>query len=125
MTRNSRWRAVVLATTALAPFPACDGTPSVSSSTTEAVVKGTVTVRGKKADSGTVVFDPANVRRRDVAPRTAPIEKDGTYAITTLVGDNTISVTGPKFDRDEEVGTSQYILDVPSGESTFEIQLPR
>ena len=102
-----------------------DGTPSVSSSTTEATVKGSVTIRGKSATSGTVVFSPANIRRPDAQPRRSEIAKDGTYSITTLVGDNVISVAGPKFDRDEQVGSSQITHDVPSGESRLDITLPR
>lgn len=102
-----------------------DGTPSVSSSTAEATVRGSVTIRGKPATSGSVVFSPANVRRPDARPRRSEIAKDGTYSITTLVGDNVVSVAGPKFDRDEQVGSSQIAHDVPSGESRLDIVLPR
>jgi len=108
-----------------APTGCNDGTPSVSSSRQEGVVTGAVTVRGKPAGGGVVVFDPANVQRPDAAARRAEIAKDGSYSITTLVGGNVISISGPKFDKDEEVGTSQLTLDVPAGESEFNLVLPR
>src|SRR5262245_43804881 len=47
----------------------CSGTPAVSTSTTEATVKGTVTIQGKPATKGTVEFDPANYQRKDVQAR--------------------------------------------------------
>src|SRR5947209_1699427 len=68
------------------------GHSATTSSTAEGTVTGTVTVRGKRATEGTVTFDPSNAQRKMVPARTAPIGKDGTYTITTLVGGNHVEV---------------------------------
>ena len=70
----------------------CDGKPSVETSTTEAKVKGTVTIKGKVATKGKVVFDPSNYKRKNESVRQADISADGTYEITTLIGPNTVKV---------------------------------
>src|SRR5262245_66253881 len=91
---------IVALTTALG----CGGRhPPVSSSATEATVTGTITLHGKKATRGEVVFDPSNYRRANEAARSAPISKDGTYSIRTLTGDNMVSVRAPEVmkSRDE------------------------
>jgi hypothetical protein len=99
------------------------GKPSVSGSTDEATVKGKVTIKGKTATKGTVVFDPANYKRKDVSARSAPIGEDGTYSIQTLVGINSVRVSGPQA---EKAGAA-YVnldLDVQQGDNTFDIVLP-
>jgi hypothetical protein len=101
-----------------------DGKPSVSSSTEEATVKGTVSIKGKPAKKGEVVFDPSNYRRKDEPVRKTPINPDGTYEIKTLVGENTVRVGG---DEAAKAGAS-YVslpLDVKSGQvNEFNIKIP-
>ena len=80
----------------LAALGCMDSRPSVSSSTTEATVKGTVTIKGKPATKGSVVFDPSNYARKNEQPRSAPLNKDGTYSIKTLIGSNSIRVSSPE-----------------------------
>jgi hypothetical protein len=101
-----------------------DGKPSVSSSKTEATVKGTVTIKGKPVTKGTVVFDPSNYQRTNEAARKAEISKDGTYTITTLVGENNIKVTGPDAEK-AGAAYDSFSLDVKAGENTFDISLPK
>jgi hypothetical protein len=101
-----------------------DGTPSVSSSTTEATVKGTVTIKGKLAKKGAVVFDPSNYARKHEQPRSAPINKDGTYSIKTLIGTNSVRVSSPEAEAASS-GYTNETLEVASGEQTFNIKLPR
>jgi len=88
----------------------------------EATVKGTVTVKGEPLTKGQVNFDPANVNRK-VGPRTAPIGSDGTYTIKTLIGQNTVRVTGPTIGRDPNLAMNERILDVQSGENQISIEL--
>jgi hypothetical protein len=99
------------------------GAPSVSSSTEEAAVKGTVSVKGKTATTGVVVFDPSNINRKGETGRTATIAADGSFTIKTLVGENMVSVRGPHV---EKAGLTQTrkLFDVKSGENTFAIELP-
>jgi hypothetical protein len=101
-----------------------DGRPSVDTSTAEATVKGTVKVRGKPATGGTIHFDPSNVKRKTEAVRSAPIGKDGSYTVKTLVGMNQITFTGPAFDKDRQLQDASVPYDVQSGEQTLNIELP-
>lgn len=98
-----------------------EGKPSVDTSTAEATVKGTVTLNGKPATQGEVVFDPANYQRKDAAPRSAPIESDGSYSVTTLTGTNQVNVNSPEL-TDSDVAALEF--DVQSGDNTFDIVLP-
>ena len=101
-----------------------EGKPSVSSDTTESTVKGTVTIKGKLASKGKVVFDPANYLRKDVTARSTDIGKDGTYTVKTLVGGNSVRVEGPEA---EKAGAAYMSIDfdVKAGENTLDITLPR
>jgi hypothetical protein len=99
------------------------GTPSVSGSTAEATVKGTVTINGKKATGGEVVFDPSNYRRANQQIRKAPIDKGGNYTVKTLVGENTITVMTPETRKDIRLQSESLSLDAQDGK-TFDIVLP-
>lgn len=108
----------------LVPFGAlalgCGGKPSVSSSTTECTVRGTVTIAGERANGGTIIFDPSNYQRKMVQARNAPISEDGTYEITTLVGLNTIQIAGPQAGA---VGAEYQMIDydAKAGEQTYDV----
>lgn len=117
-----RRRMMVLAAAAgLAVVWGCSGgAPAVDTSTTEATVSGKVSFSGKTATKGTVVFDPSNYKRKDAAPRSAEIGADGSYTVTTLVGQNQVSVNSP------ELKSSDYPpieFDVQSGDNTFDIEV--
>src|SRR5690606_22925014 len=114
MTRSPASRLLPLLLGALAPFVASgcgQGPPPVSASKTEATVRGKVVVRGKAATKGQVVFDPSNIRRKDAVARTAELNPDGTYSITTLIGENDVRYEGPAIAGDRELdGISLGIL---------------
>lgn len=117
-----RRRMMVLAATAgLAAAWGCSGgAPAVDTSTAEATVSGKVSFSGKTATKGTVVFDPSNYKRKDASPRSAEIGADGSYTVTTLVGQNQVSVNSP------ELKNSDYPpieFDVQSGDNTFDIEV--
>lgn len=102
-----------------------DGTPSASSSGSEATVHGVVKYKGEPVTEGTIRFDPANINRKMAKLVSAPIGKDGSYTIKTLVGGNTVGFDLPalaKKDPDVVYATFQY--EVPSGDSTYNIDLP-
>jgi hypothetical protein len=98
--------------------------PSVSSSTEEATVRGTVSFKGAPPTGGEVTFDPGNINRKGEMPRTAKVEKDGTYTIKTLVGENSVSVHSPAIDKDPSLSSNSRIVDVKSGENNVPIELP-
>ena len=86
-------------------------------------VKGTVSVEGKPLQAGTITFDPSNINRKDVSARTVDVT-GGNYSVTTLTGENLVSVHSPEVDRDPILSTNQRVVDVQAGESTVAIELP-
>jgi hypothetical protein len=106
----------------------CDsfGVPRVSSSQEETAVRGTVRVRGKPVDNGSVVFNAANVRRPQVPLRSAPINKDGTYSAKTLVGENSIQVSCKELmtAKNHMFAENEFFLMAKSGENLFDIDIP-
>jgi hypothetical protein len=112
--------------TALLTLGGCDNpAPSVSGSGQEATVKGVVKYKGKPVTEGTIRFDPANISRKDAKAVSAPIGKDGSYTLKTLVGGNSINVDLPAAltKGDPSLGMSSNNYDVPSGESTKDLDL--
>lgn len=110
----------------IAPW-GCDGgggAPPVESSLAEAKVRGTVKARGKLVTNGEVSFNPANAARKDVPTRSAPISKDGTYEITTLVGRNAVRIAGPTVAKDPQLGYAGLTYEVKAGDNTYDIDLP-
>src|SRR4051812_3404329 len=94
-----RLHLLVLGFSSLALLIGCEsaglGDPNFSTSTTEATVKGKVFYKGQPITDGKVVFNPANAKRKYVPSHEAPVSKEGTYSVTTLVGTNSIVVDGP------------------------------
>jgi hypothetical protein len=123
MTRASKMVALLGASTILVGWGCGGGTPSISSSTLEVTVKGTVTIKGKPATTGEVVFDPSNINRKAATSRSAKIADDGSYAITTMVGENMVTVQGPTVNQ-SGLTRNRKQYDVKSGESTLAIELP-
>ena len=68
----------------------------VSGSSEEAKIKGRVLVNGKPVKGGQLIFKVANANRPGVPSRTAKINPDGTYEVTTLVGQNYVETNGVK-----------------------------
>jgi len=112
------------ATTLLALGWGCGGGPAVETSTTEATVKGTVTIKGKPATEGSVTFDPSNINRKSESPRSAPIGKDGTYSVKTLVGLNQVTFSIPAIAKDAQLQDARLEYVAEPGEHTFDIVLP-
>ena len=126
MNLGTRWRFWAFLTLAALPVIAgCnDGSVSASGSTTEATVSGTVMIQGKLATEGEVVFDPANINRRDAQPRRASIDKDGHYSIKTLVGSNMATVENPVIARNGLQVANRQAIEITSGENAFDIRVP-
>lgn len=123
--RASRWWMAPAAATALSVAAwGCSGKSSAVSSTAEAKVSGTVKVNGKAMTSGKVTLDPSNYARKDAAPRTGEIKPDGTYEVTTLVGQNRVQVDGPAITQNPGLGYANETIDVPSSGMTHDIVLP-
>ena len=123
--RVSRWLLTPTAAAALSVAAwGCSEKPSVDSSTAEAKVTGTVKVKGKPMTSGTVSLNPSNYVRENANPRTGEIKSDGTYEVTTLVGQNGVRVAGPEITKNPGLGYANETIDVPAGGTTKDIILP-
>jgi len=119
------WTAVTL----LMACGGCDphgGAPSVSGSLEEATVKGTVRVYGKPVNNGSVIFNCVNIRRPNATPPQAPIKKDGTYEIKTLVGQNYVEVSCRELAKAKNrmFADTQIPVMVQAGENTIDLDLP-
>ena len=105
----------------------CDGSggaPTASSSTAQAKVKGTVTQKGKPLAKVDVKFNPANVNRKSAPSVTATTGDDGSYEITTLVGENTVSLGGAAMSKDAKLMYFSKTIDVKAGDNPFDITFP-
>jgi hypothetical protein len=124
--RRTRTRAALLALVCgLAAVGCGPGRPHAESSLAEATVTGHVRSSGKPITKGQVIFDPANVNRPNVSARSSEIGPDGAYKVTTLIGENRVTVAIPG--RRPNVGAPyvQQTCDVHAGEeNTLEINVP-
>jgi hypothetical protein len=100
----------------------CDS-PKATSSSAEATVHGTITVKGKPATSGKVSFNPANINRKDATTATADISKDGTYTVKTLVGGNMVTVTTPETQKDPVLQYNRVQYNAAAGDNTYNIEV--
>jgi hypothetical protein len=99
-----------------------DGKPAVDTSTNEATVTGTVRVRGKPAEGGTIVFNASN-SDRIVSPRGAPINKDGTYTVTTYTGGNQVLFEGDVATKNRAIGLIREYVNVQRGQNQHDFDL--
>jgi len=104
-------------------LPGCgDGKPWVDTSLTEATVSGIVTVKGKPASGGTILFNPSN-SGRIVATKTAQIGPDGAYTIKTFTGVNQVSFDGEVASKNRGVGLLKESCDVARGDNKADFDL--
>ena len=101
-------------------FVGCSDTPTVDTSTTEATVKGVVTIDGVKVKSGELSFDPSNMER--TANKRNTTIQDGAYEIKTLTGRNTIHITGTIAKQKPLLQQQIQSFDVKEGENTFDME---
>src|SRR4029077_7509151 len=113
---NSRLRRAIVIFLFLACATAgCgDGKPWVDKSMTEATVSGIVSVKGKPADGGTILFN-GNSSGRSVPIRSAEIGPDGSYTIKAFTGVNQVSFDGKIATKNMGVGLVKEACDVSSG----------
>jgi hypothetical protein len=113
---------LVLVTLACATSGCGDGKPWVDKSLNEATVTGIVSVKGKPADGGTILFN-ANNSGRTVPIKTAPIGRDGSYSIKTYTGVNQVSFDGEITAKNRGVGLLKEACDVVAGENKADFDL--
>jgi hypothetical protein len=120
--RSGGWRAGALVMWLTACCGCGDGAPPVSASSQEATVHGIVTIDGKPASGGKIVFKSANIARKSAPDVSAEIEKDGSYAIKTLVGENQIRFA-PSDAQKRRYGVD--VFEVKSGDNTHDVTLAK
>jgi hypothetical protein len=114
---------VLVATSGCGSNPAASG---LTSSMEEATLKGMVRVNGKAVNNGTVSFRTAHINRPNSPTKNVDIGKDGTYSVTTVVGENYVEVTCKELNTKQTkkfLGSEQLIM-VKSGENDVDIELP-
>lgn len=114
-----------LAVAVLLAISGCgDGAPPATSSTEQVKVKGAVTHKGKPVPKVEVRFNPANVNRRSAASVTATSGDDGKYELSTLVGENTVSLTGAVTTKNPALAAYTRSVDLKAGDNTIDIEVP-
>ena len=121
--RNPGWLLVMSAAVLTATWGCGGGTPSVSSSSEKVKVKGTVTLKGKPLNGGKIIFDPANINRREAPAATLEVGKDGTFSGETLAGENSVSVTNPTIQKSADLSANRQVFTLNPGENTVDISL--
>src|SRR5271157_6029419 len=97
------------------PLAGCgDGKPSIDTSLTEATVTGVVSVKGKPASGGKILYNPSN-SGRIIPTKEAPIGTDGSYTIKTNTGLNLITFSGEVASKNPGVGLMKEYADIHSG----------
>jgi hypothetical protein len=128
MRRARRWVGGALIVASLIASSGCGGEskPPVETSTTtgEAKVTGTVKIHGLAMNGGKITFDPSNNQRKNARPRSVVVRKDGTFEVTTLVGANTVKISGPAVKKEPVLGNLPKTVDVQPGENRIEISYP-
>jgi hypothetical protein len=125
---NSAWRRIGTMMTMIwvlvAAAPGCSDKPAVDTTTAEAKVTGKITIRGKPMNGGEITFNPQNYRRPDAPTKSAKINADGTYELSTLQGQNSVMITGPAITKEPALGYAALKFDIKSGDNPIDIELP-
>jgi len=101
------------------------GAPPASSSMEEATVKGKVKQRGNPLAKLEVRFNASNINRKGAPAAMAVTNDDGSYEVTTVVGENTITFGGPAVSKySKQLIYFNKSVDVQSGENTVDIEVP-
>ncbi len=122
-TRNQGLLLMVAAAVLVATWGCGGGAPAVSSSSEKVQVKGTVTLKGKPLKGGEILFDPANINRKDAPVARLPIGDDGSFSGETLSGENAVMVSGPAIQKSPDLSANRQVIDLKSGENTVNIDL--
>lgn len=102
-----------------------DGAPAVETSTALVTMTGSVTYKGAAVNEGEILFNPANVKRRDAPIATAPI-KDGKYTIQAMVGENSVSARVPSLQKkDPSLAYASFMFEVPKSGGTYDLDLSK
>ena len=94
----------------------------MDTSLNEATVSGVVSVKGKPADGGTILFNASN-SGRIVPTRTAKIGPDGSYTVKTYTGINQVSFDGEVDRQEPRRRAGQGSVDVAPGENKADFDL--
>lgn len=81
-----------------------------------ATVKGEVSIKGKRATSGTVVF-----HSQGYDPVAAKIEANGTYSLKTRTGTNLVTVVGSELEKSNSNGPPAIPHAIEPGENIIDL----
>jgi hypothetical protein len=89
----------------------------------EATVHGKVTIKGVRAKSGRIYFDPTTASRQSVPVSSVEIGKDGTYTVKTLTGENRVNVETAETRSDSNLSIPETFV-VNSGDNSHDVTIP-
>jgi hypothetical protein len=121
------WQSVGMLLAAWFACYGCDassGAPPASASAIQAKVKGKVTLKGKPLARMEIRFNPANIHRRDAPTAAAKIGDDGSYEVSTLVGENTVTLAGRTPRKQAQLPYTVKTIEVKKGDNTLDFVLP-
>ncbi len=95
-----------------------------TSSTAMGHVKGKVTLAGKPVSNVDLNFNPSNIHRKDAPIASATLQADGSYEVTTLSGQNQISLSGQSIAKTPRLSYFSKTIDVKTGENQLDIEIP-
>lgn len=118
--------ATPLALAALLALGGCGGSgaPAATSSKEPAKVTGKVSQKGKPLAKIEVKFNPANVNRKEAPMVSATTGADGSYEITSLVGDNTVTLGGAAMAKNPKAVYFSKTVDLKPGDNTVDLDVP-
>jgi hypothetical protein len=119
-----KWLAPFLSASLCIPLASgCgDGQPTVDKSKAEAKVSGVVKFQGKTVSGGQIDFNPSNVERQ-VGAYTAKIGPDGTYSVTTLIGNNAVRFSGPFLAGRPDIAMWTKVVEVTQGDNSRDFDI--
>lgn len=126
MRRAEWWDGIVLAGLLAVAVAGCDGSgaPPASSSSEQAKVTGKVTEKGKPLAKIEVRFNAANINRKSAPTVTAMTGEDGSYTITSLVGQNSVTLGGAAASKNSRIAYFSKPVELKAGENTVDIDIP-
>ncbi|WP_337175509.1 hypothetical protein [Paludisphaera sp.] len=123
MRRETTWLMLAASAFAIGAWGCGDAPPSVSSSAEEVQVKGKVTYKGKELLKAKVQFETANIARPDAPTFTFDVQDDGSFAGTTLIGENNVSVVPPPNTKGAFPPYRETVT-LTAGENTVNVDIP-
>ena len=102
----------------------CGNAANHETATTEAKVSGIVTIRQTPTKGVEVIFIPTNAIPGKAGARTAIVNSDGTFEITTIVGHNDVRLGGPITKKEPTLAYATKAVEVLATGTVANLDFP-